>query len=316
MSEKEARPLPHSRYNLDTYYGRVRHFFEAASPFTLRHSNDEIRKAQKIVDEYANNHEPLDEDFWCAKQIVDSSIHPDTGEIIHLPFRMSSNVLSNLAITAGMLTPNLSTTGTIFWQWANQSLNVAVNYANANKSSPISTAELMKSYAIAVASSVSLAVGLKPLVMNRKSLAPSTKAVLLRLVPFAAVVSAGLVNVGVMRSQEIIKGITVRDVETNEDLGNSRRAAIKAVAETGLSRAINATPIMVFPALALYKLQQGPLKGKSNKFVNLVNLGLIASTSFLVLPFALAVFPQRTVVSGDKLGPQFHGRRVWFNRGV
>nr|UJH94463.1 Fsf1 [Starmerella bombicola] len=308
--------LPTSRYDLNTYYGRVRHLFEACSPFTLLNSNESIKAAQQQVESYARLDKPLDEQFWKAKQLVDSSVHPDTGEIVLLPFRMSCNVLSNLAITAGMLTPNLSMGGTVFWQWANQSLNVAVNYANANKSAPISSSELLKSYGIAVVSSVSIAVGLKPLVSNMRGVRPQTKLVLMRLIPFAAVVSAGLVNVGVMRSQEIIRGITVRDVETDEDLGVSRRAAVRAVGETALSRAINATPIMVVPAMALLKLQQGPLKNASRKVTNVVNLGLIASTSFLVLPFALAVFPQRRVMSGDNLEPQFKGRTVWFNRGV
>lgn len=308
--------VPQSRYDLSTYFGRVQHFVGACSPFTLFHSNEQIRECQHLVHRYVEHGYELDNHFWHAKQIVDSSVHPDTGEIIFLPFRMSCNVLSNLAITVGMLTPNLGFGGTVFWQWANQSLNVAVNYANANKSAPITNSDLLKSYGVAVASSVSIAVGLKPLVSNMKSLSKSAKTVAMRLIPFAAVVSAGLVNVGVMRSQEIIQGITVFD-EKNQEVGKSRKAAIKAVAETGASRAINATPIMVVPALLLLKLQKGPLKNSSPRVVTAANMGIVAATSFFVLPFALAVFPQRTEVPGSKLEPQFHGyRQVWFNRGV
>lgn len=308
--------IPESEFDLSTYSGRVRHLFKACSPLTLFNSNQQIRDAQKLLQDYVDHDRPFDAKFWKSKQIVDSSVHPDTGEIIFLPFRMSCNVLSNLAITAGMLTPNMGYTGTIFWQWANQSLNVAVNYANANKSAPITTSDLLKSYGIAVASSVSIAVGLKPLVANMKSLSATTRTVAMRLIPFAAVVSAGLVNVGVMRSQEIIQGIHVFDSNTNEDLGTSRRAAIKAVAETGASRAINATPVMVVPALMLLRLQRGPLRNSSKMVITAANLALVAGTAFTVLPFALAVFPQKTIMSGDKLEAQFHGRKVWFNRGV
>jgi hypothetical protein len=46
-------------------------------------------------------------DLWRAKKIVDSTLHPDTGEPVFLPFRMSCFVLSNLVVTAGMLTPGL-----------------------------------------------------------------------------------------------------------------------------------------------------------------------------------------------------------------
>lgn len=307
--------IPASRYDLSTYSGRVRHFILACSPFTLFHSNAEIRQAQVVVSNYASGMQPMNEQFWKAKQLVDSSVHPDNNEIILLPFRMSCNVLSNLAICAGMLTPHLSIPGTIFWQWTNQSLNVAVNYANANKSAPISTSEMVKSYAIAVASSVSIAVGLPPMV-RKLNVSHNAKTLLHRLVPFAAVVSAGLVNVGVMRSQEIIKGIEVFDNETNEEVGVSHKAAARAVGQTAASRAINATPIMIIPPLLLLRLQNGFLKGKSKTMVNLVNLGIIAGTSFLVLPFALAVFPQKTIIEGEKLEPEFKGKTVWYNRGV
>ena len=44
------------------------------------------------------------------RYLVHSSIHPDTGELIFLPFRMASFVPTNLLITAGLLIPNPSTT--------------------------------------------------------------------------------------------------------------------------------------------------------------------------------------------------------------
>jgi hypothetical protein len=52
-----------------------------------------------------------------------------------------------------------------------------------------------------------------------------------------------------------------------------------------------------------------------------INLSLIALTSFAVLPFALAVFPQQQEVSAESLEPEFHGKggkngKVVFNRGL
>ncbi|CAG8641201.1 2167_t:CDS:2, partial [Scutellospora calospora] len=56
------------------------------------------------------------------------SVHPDTSEPIFLPFRMSCFVPTNLVVVAGMLMSNPSMKSIIFWQWVNQSINVAINY--------------------------------------------------------------------------------------------------------------------------------------------------------------------------------------------
>ena len=264
-------------------------------------------------------------ELWRAKRILDSTLHPDTGTPVILPFRMSSYVLSNLVVTVGMLTPGLGTAGTLFWQIANQSLNVAVNTANANKSHPLTTQQLVTNYLLAVAGSCSVAVGLNAIVPKLRNISPNTRTILSRLVPFAAVVSAGMVNVFLMRGEEIRKGITVYDTVTNQPVGTSKTAAKYAVGETALSRVINATPIMVLPALVLVRLQKGVLKGRSNLAVAAANLGLITVTSFAALPFALAIFPQKRVRSIDDLEEHLRGvtnrngqvvKQVWFNRGM
>lgn len=109
-----------------------------------------------------------------------------------------------------MLTPSASKNrGTIAWQVANQSLNVAINYSNSNKSSPLSWSKIAQSYFLAVTASCSVAVGLNSLVPRLKSLSPSTRLILGRLVPFAAVASAGALNVFLMRGEEMRTGIDV-----------------------------------------------------------------------------------------------------------
>ena len=127
---------------------------------------------------------------------------------------MSAFVLTNLIVTAGMLTPNMATTGTLLWQITNQSLNVAINSANANKSTTLSTSTIVRNYLIAVSASCSVALGLNAIVPRLKSVSPNTKMILGRLVPFAAVASAGALNVFLMRGEEIRQGIDVFPVQT------------------------------------------------------------------------------------------------------
>ncbi|CAN3355292.1 sideroflexin Fsf1p [Diutina catenulata] len=318
-------PLPQSRYDLTSYWGRVKHCAEISDPSMLLNTDADVQHAKQVIWDYRNGvTAQASPEFWRSKRVLDSTLHPDTGEKVVLPFRMSSCVLSNLVVTAGMLTPGLGTAGTLFWQIANQSLNVAINTANANKSHPLTPSQIAVNYAMAVTASCGVALGLNNVVPKLK-LAPNTKLVMSRLVPFAAVVSAGIVNVFLMRSEEIRKGISVFDAD-GRDLGNSKTAAWYAVGETAASRVINATPIMVVPPLILVRMQKaGMFRGKHKAVELLTNIALIATTSFVALPFALAVFPQRETLAVSQLEPQFQGlkdkegkpiTRVEFNRGI
>ncbi|KAF2469869.1 sideroflexin-5 [Lindgomyces ingoldianus] len=329
------RDLPVSQYDLSTYWGRVRHSADISDPRTLLTSSAGLDHAKQLVIAYKQGEiQEMTPGLWKAKKIIDSTIHPDTGQPVFLPFRMSCFVLSNLVVTAGMLTPGLGTAGTLAWQVTNQSLNVAINFSNANKSSPLSTQAIIQSYCLAVSASCGVAVSLNALVPRLKRLSPNARVVLGRLVPFAAVVSAGALNVFLMRGEEIRRGIDVypvltdeekRRVEAGEDkvkpLGKSKKAATLAVSETAFSRVINATPIMVLPPLILVRLQRSEWLKRRSRMTTPVNLGLILTTSIFALPLALAAFPQRQTISAKSLEAEFHdygGKdgMVEFNRGI
>ncbi|UNI13977.1 Sideroflexin FSF1 [Purpureocillium takamizusanense] len=346
-----SRELPVSQYDLGTYMGRVRHSIGITDPSTLLAGTSGLERAKRLVTEYKTGKlEHMTPELWQAKKIVDSTLHPDTGEPVFLPFRMSSFVITNLVVTLGMLQPGLGTVGTIGWQWANQSVNVAINSANANKSSPMTTAMLAKSYAIAVTASCSVALGLSRLV-PRLRVSDGTRNVLKRLVPFAAVASAGALNAYLMRRGEIETGIDVRPVLSDAEkkkleeegkserdvpsLGRSQKAAKIAVYETAASRVFNSSPVMIIPPMVLYYIQQKAswyrslmekewVKARPRVATTIpigLNLGLIAATSFAVLPLALAVFPQQQQISADSLEEEFRGKggsggNVWFNRGL
>ncbi len=155
--------------------------------------------------------------------------------------------------------------------------------------------------------------------------------------PFAAVASAGALNVFLMRGEEIRMGIDVFPVFSEADkqklaaegqsgaaegsLGRSKKAAQLAVGETALSRVLNSSPIMVLPPLILVRLQQAEWLRKNPRYTIPINLGLILATSYAVLPLALAAFPQRQKISASSLEEEFHGRggegdMVEFNRGI
>ncbi|QIW95824.1 hypothetical protein AMS68_001342 [Peltaster fructicola] len=322
--------LPASQYDLSTYWGRVRHSADLADPRTLFVSTSGLEHAKQLVTQYKQGTiRSMTPELWQAKKVIDSTLHP-----VFLPFRMSCFVLSNLVVTAGMLTPNLSTAGTLGWQITNQSLNVAINASNANKSTPLSTATMVKSYFLAVGASCGVALGLNAIVPRLKGVSPGTRVTLGRLVPFAAVASAGALNVFLMRGEEIRLGINVYPSESDEarqqreaagkplePLGKSQKAATIAVGETAVSRVLNSSPIMVLPPLILVRLQNTAWLQQRPRMVLPINLGLIFATSVFALPLALAAFPQRQAVQARSLEKEFwdkggEGGMVEFNRGI
>lgn len=170
-----------------------------------------------------------------------------------------------------------------------------------------------------------------------KKVSPATKTILTRLVPFAAVASAGALNVFLMRGEEIRKGIDIYPVLSDADkaklaeegksessvpsLGKSKKAATIAVAETAISRVLNSSPIMVIPPLVLVRLQKQEWLKKNPSLTLPINLGLILGTSLFALPLALAAFPQRQSVDARDLEEEFWGKggeggKVVFNRGI
>lgn len=252
---------------------------------------------------------------------------------------LTPGLQASLIYPPGSLIANVppQTTGTLLWQITNQSLNVAINNANANKSTPLSFSKITQSYFLAVGASCSVALGLNALVPRLKRVSPATKTILTRLVPFAAVASAGALNVFLMRGEEMRKGIDVYPVLSEADkaklaeegksessvasLGKSKKAATLAVSETALSRVLNSSPIMVIPPLILVRLQKQEWLKKNPRLTLPVNLGLILTTSLFALPLALAAFPQRQAVDASSLEEEFWGKggdgeKVVFNRGI
>lgn len=134
-----------------------------------------------------------------------------------------------------------------------------------------------------------------------------------RLVPCAAV-SAGVSNVFLMRSEELMRTISVYNKD-GEDLGFSKMAAFHAVGATAASRAINVNPNMVITPLILVRLQKLRfLEGNSKLFETAVSIGLIFATFLVALFYALALFPQRRSIAVGSLKKNFMALKIKMDR--
>ncbi|KAG9293058.1 hypothetical protein G9A89_016420 [Geosiphon pyriformis] len=318
--------LSKPRYDQSTYLGRVKHFIGITDPRTLFATRKSLNEAKILINNYNTNKlDSVEPDkLWKAKKIIESTIHPDTGEPVFLPFRMSCFVPTNLVIVAGMLMPHPSIKSIIFWQWANQSVNVAFNYSNANKTIKMNYIETAVAYASAVTISCGLAVGLTQAVPRLRSLRPATRQLLARFVPFVAVASAGTVNVYLMRLKEIRDGIDVYDIDGNV-LGKSKKAGASAVKQVAISRILTNLPVLTIPPLILSQLEKTSFLKQSPRLALPINFGLITLSLTTALPLAIAAFPQRVETDPQNLELHFWNLRdekgeiinkVYYNKGL
>ncbi|KAF8934939.1 Tricarboxylate/iron carrier [Dissophora ornata] len=318
--------LSKPRFDQSTYLGRVRHFMQVTSPLNLFVTNHGLEKAKTLIADYnAGQISHVDPaKLWRAKEICDSTLHPDTGKPIFLPFRMSCFVPTNLLVAVGMLMPNPSVKSIIFWQWTNQSVNVAFNYANANKTIEMNMKETAFAYMTAVSTSCFLAVGLNQLVPRMTSISPGLRTILGRLVPFTAVAAAGTVNVFLMRGKEISEGIDVYDQE-GQSVGKSQKAGLSAISQVAISRILTNFPVLTIPPLVLSQWEKTTWSQQYPRAIIPLNLAVISLCLMTALPLAIAAFPQYANVDVKTLEERFwnlkdskgeHIKTLTYNKGL
>jgi len=310
------------RFDQSTFRGRFARMLLACDPALLLYTDDEVRSAKQhlldaLEDEEARAtttttaRRKLSPDesrsLWEHKRVVESALHPDTGEVIPRPFRMSGYVPYNGPICVSMVAAT-STVPLLFWSWVNQSQNALVNYYNRNASSPMTNETLVRSYAVAVGSALAVALGLSTLVQKRCD--PRQAKTLMKYVAFPSAVVASSLNCYVVRSPEIAAGVPLRDGRGNLlpiDDNASSIAARRGVESTTASRAILQAPVYFVPSLLMGTLP--PLKRAlaRNPTVRVPLTTFLVLVSFgLGLPATIAIFPQVASIKPSEAEPKYH----------
>merc|ERR1711974_399662 len=181
------------KYDQSTFFGRYLAMLDMIDPSTLLVSDTALKANIQLLQDFKDGRVKVgennltDADLWRAHKVKNAIVHPDTGEKIMMPFRMSGFVPFGVPIILGMLYPWSSALMPLFWQWLNQTHNACVNYSNRNASTPTSTRALVEGYVGAVGASVSVAMLLGEGVKRAKSLPPTLRLVVQGAVPFMAV---------------------------------------------------------------------------------------------------------------------------------
>lgn len=294
------------RYEQSTFLGRLRHFIDIIDPSTLFVTESRLKECIKLLDDFKQGNLPsgiTDHQLWEAQKVKQAIIHPDTGEKIFMPFRMSGYVPFGTPIVVGLLLPNQTLASTVFWQWLNQSHNACVNYANRNATKPTPTSKFIQGYLGAVTSAVSIAVGLNVLIQKSSKFNPATRLLIQRFIPFPAVASANICNVALMRHNELSEGIDVLDSNGNV-VGSSRIAAKHALIETALTRVALPLPIFVLPPIIMAFLEKLPLMQAHRRMMLPVHSLVCLAVFGLSLPLAISLFPQMSEIEASHLEPE------------
>jgi len=289
------------RFDQATFFGRFAKMLLACDPALLLNGREEVLRCQRVVEGHAKHLEERPDgvsateasrQIWEAQRVASSALHPDTGEFIPRPFRMSGYVPYNGPICVAMVAAQ-STPALLFCSWLNQSHNAMVNYFNRNAASEMTNATLATSYAAAVGSSLTVAFGLATFVQRRYS--PARAKHLMRWIAFPSSVVASSLNCYIVRSPEIDTGIPLADGDGEEVLPGetSQIAARRGVESTTLSRALLQAPVYFLPPLLMGAVP--PLRNALLRHP----LMTVPTTTYLLLvgfgiglPASVAVFPQ------------------------
>lgn len=294
------------RYDQSLFWGRYRRCLDIIDPRTLLVSKKEQDECLKLLENYKHGIVPVgvtSEQLWEARKIKEAIFHPDTNERIFMPFRMSGFVPFGTITVVGMLLPAPSLSTVIFWQWLNQSHNAAVNYSNRNASKPTPTKRFVLSYATAITSAVSIAVGLTVFVQRTKLFSPQVRRSLQRFIAFPATVSANICNVLAMRSNELIEGVDVMDADGNI-VGTSKIAAKRAIFETIITRLFLSGTVLCTPAFIMAVLEKTKFVRKNPRFMLPIQALVCVASFGIALPFTIALFPQMSEIAVEDVEPE------------
>ena len=85
------------RFSQGDFQGRFARMLLACDPRLLFYSSSQVEQAKSLVNnaEKYRDDRSMDRTLWEARRVVEAALHPDTGDVIPHPFRMSGYVPGN-----------------------------------------------------------------------------------------------------------------------------------------------------------------------------------------------------------------------------
>eukprot|EP01062_Namystynia_karyoxenos_P073597 TRINITY_DN70395_c0_g1_i1.p1 TRINITY_DN70395_c0_g1~~TRINITY_DN70395_c0_g1_i1.p1 ORF type:complete len:376 (+),score=106.21 TRINITY_DN70395_c0_g1_i1:83-1129(+) len=320
LSEKPP-PFSHTaeRYDQGAFSGRFKKMLLLVDPSTQFWTTAAIRDAQELLRRHraGENIAASDEELWRYRQVVESSVHPETNDVVPRIARMSGYLPWNGPPVVGMIL-STRTSALLFWNWVNQSMNAAVNYFNRSGKSVDNTV-ILQSYLTAVTAALGVVYGM--VLVIRSCAPPASVARLLSFTAFPASAIASSANCYYVRRPEISTGIPVMSEDGELLLGGelSQAAGRKAVTETVLSRALLTVPVFLCPPVLLMVPPFSTAAAVSPAMHMAMSCFLTMTCFGYGLAAAIAYFPQRGSITREELEEKFRASApavAWYNKGL
>lgn len=314
-------------YDQSTFSGRLQRISALFNPLYLHKTDEEIAAAKKLLEDFDKGTLPDDtkiEELWQARELIECRCHPDTGEQLPKLLCFAAYAPMQPPIILGMLWPGASITTQMFWQWYNQSYNVAVNYANKNAAGELTDTQLATAYFSAVGTSLGIAYGMNKASTNLSAKFPRAAGAVKMMIPFSAVVAAGTASLLIVRQGELRKGVQVSDAEGKVH-GSSVVAAQHGLAQCSLARVLWNIPTLIIPPIVVSQLDKTSLfKGRPRTRLSFLTALSTAAVVVGLYP-AQAVFAQKASIPAASLEPQFQNlkdsrgqpiQKFFYNKGL
>ncbi|XP_069698835.1 sideroflexin-1-3-like [Periplaneta americana] len=310
------------QFDQNTFFGRSRHYFKLCNPMNFFSAERRLEHARKIMERYRKG-DPMDDvsmyQLWKAKYLYDSTFDRYTDDKMFLPGRPAAFVPMTALIGGGMLTYYQSAAPIIFWQWAFQTLQLAIHYTARSPNSKVTDKQLVIGYGAGTLAAVSTALLYHTAF---KCFAPITS----RMGPALAAVVGTCVTVPFTRYNDIEDGIVIYDNKDKKLAYSTVAAKYSVLLDTLKHALVVAPPLVAAPFYMEYLEERGTLC--RYPYLTLPNqmLFLALFCTFLT-PLFRAIVSDRASMPFDRLQPELQNcitkrgadpppRRVFFDLGL
>uniref|UniRef100_A0A0G4FSS4 Sideroflexin n=1 Tax=Chromera velia CCMP2878 TaxID=1169474 RepID=A0A0G4FSS4_9ALVE len=312
----------------DGYWDRWSSFVQTVNPVNMFATRHKIENAILVLQLAEEGNPVPEEEVKKAGLVVSACCNPSSRRLLNPFVRLAAFVPCNVPLVAGFLLSPPGIFWTVFMQWINQTYNALFNLAQANEAGSEETKNerqaILTAYAVAVVSSISLSLGVRPFVASllthllSSSAVPLSRQTLNRAVylvgTYCGIAGAGAINLILIRFRELVEGIpvSVKAASVGGDFGKSRSAAFRAIAATATTRLASPVIITAFPPAFLFVLGKVLPSSFFSSPPVLLTFELLSCTLalWLALPAALALFPQRCRMKSSFLETEELRRRA------